>query len=90
MEHVRQWTAQVYISEHDDGTTSAEVRLQTVDGHQLVGHGGARCNPNDPEVPEIGDELAVARALADLSDRLIHATVADLEGVTHTRVHLRS
>jgi hypothetical protein len=36
----------------------------------VLGVGVSSRNPRDPEVPEIGDELAVARALADLSEHL--------------------
>ena len=55
-----------------------------------MGVGLARRNPRDSEVPEIGDELAAARALADLAHQLIEATVADLEAATRERIHLTS
>ena len=48
----------------------------------------ARRNPSDTEVPEIGDELAAARALADLAHQRIEATVADLEAATSERIRL--
>ena len=54
------------------------------------GHGEARRRPNDREVPEIGDELATARALADLAYQLLDATSGDIEQFTHTPVHLQS
>ncbi|WP_369794419.1 dsRBD fold-containing protein [Kutzneria sp. 744] len=38
-------------------------------------------------MPEIGDELAVARALADLSHQLLDAAVQDVEGITHRPAH---
>jgi hypothetical protein len=41
-------------------------------------------------VPEIGDELATARALADLAYKLLDATAADIEQFTHRPVHLTS
>jgi len=34
-------------------------------------------------VPEIGDELAASRALADLAHQLLDAAATDIEGVTH-------
>lgn len=40
------------------------------------------------EVPEIGDELAAARALADLAHYLLDATAADIEQLTHAAVYL--
>lgn len=90
MKRARVWSATVYISETDDVSTTAEVRLKTVDGLELSGHGRALHNPLDIHVPEIGDELAVARALADLSVRLLRTTTSDIEGVSHKRVHLTS
>jgi len=54
----------------------------------LVGTGLARRNPADKDVPEIGDELAVARALSELSHRLLHVAVEDIEDVTHQRAYL--
>ena len=36
----------------------------------LRGHGQARKNPSDPDVPVIGVELAAARALDDLARQL--------------------
>lgn len=88
MEHTSRWTAQVHLYEHDDGTTRAEVRLLTAEGNQITGHGSARRNPQDADVPEIGDELAVARAFGDLSRRLLRAAADDVEGVTGHPAHI--
>jgi len=41
-------------------------------------------------VPEIGDELAAARALSDLAHRLLDVTIADIEAITGTPAHLQS
>jgi hypothetical protein len=54
----------------------------------LVGVGRARLNPDDRDVPEIGDELAAARALSDLGHRLLLAAAADIGASTRERVHL--
>jgi hypothetical protein len=51
--------------------------------------GEAHRNPLDPSVPEIGDELAVARALRNLAERLLHTTEKDIKGVTGESAHLR-
>jgi hypothetical protein len=86
----RRWQIDIFIDEHEDERlTNAEARLQTNDDTQLAGHGTAHRHPADAEVPEIGDELAVARALSDLSHQLVHAAATDIEQVTHQRVHLR-
>lgn len=44
--------------------------------------------PSDHDVPEIGGELAVARALSDLAHKLLDTAVEDIEGVTHEHVKL--
>ncbi|WP_349260902.1 dsRBD fold-containing protein [Actinocrinis sp.] len=40
-----------------------------------------RCHPGEGDVPEIGDEIAVGRALVDLGRRLIGTAADELEGV---------
>lgn len=87
MTHTRTWTVQIVIDEHEGTKTRAEARLATGD-NQLTGVGVARLNPEDRDVPEIGDELAVARALSELSHQLLHAAAEDIEGVTAKPVHL--
>ena len=87
----RRWTVEIYIDENDgDRSTRAEARLHTNDATQLVGRGVARRNPDDSEVAEIGDELAVARALSALAHELLDAAAGDIQQVTHKRVHLHS
>jgi hypothetical protein len=63
--HTRTWTVEIVISEHDEERlTRAEARLHSGVRPPLRGEGEARRSPADREVPEIGDELATARALA--------------------------
>ena len=81
MELVEQWSIELFLVE-DDGRTRATARLHTRDT-QLTGVGHARCNPRDADIPEIGEELAAARALNDLAHKLFDATVGDIEAVTH-------
>jgi hypothetical protein len=89
MIHSRTWTVEIIIDEHDnERRTHAQARLHNSDRTGLQGYGVARRNPVDREVPEIGDELAVARALSDLAHRLLDAAVDDLEQVTHQPVRL--
>ncbi|EIE99524.1 DUF1876 domain-containing protein [Saccharomonospora glauca] len=87
MEHTATWTMNIVIDEQD-GQTRAEALLRTDDGTVRTGIGVARRNPRDTDVPVIGDELAVARALAELSHQLLETTVADIESVTHHPAHL--
>lgn len=81
------WSVEIFISERD-GRTHAEARLHTADRTHLVGTGAARLNPKDRDVPEVGEELATARALSDLAHRLLDAAADDIEGVTHEHAAL--
>ncbi|GAA4287032.1 dsRBD fold-containing protein [Georgenia daeguensis] len=73
----------------DDAVTTAHATLTTSAPTPLHGYGRARRNPEDQDVPEIGEELAAARALRDLADRLLNATSDDLAAIEHHKVHLR-
>jgi hypothetical protein len=87
MDAVKQWHVVINIDEHDN-RTRAVARLRTRDTDKLVGVGLARRNPADQNVPEIGDELAVARALSELSHNLLDAAAADIEQITHQSAQL--
>lgn len=87
--HTRTWSVDIVISEHEDERrTRAEARLHSDSRTVLCGVGEARRSPRDREVPEIGDELATARALADLAYQLLDVTAADIEQFTHRPAHL--
>lgn len=78
----KRWTVDIVVDEHPQSrTTRAEARLHTGDPTHLRGIGRSWRNPLDNEVPEIGDELAVARALADLAGRLRSAADEDIDDV---------
>ncbi|MDI3385151.1 DUF1876 family protein [Streptomyces sp. B-S-A8] len=68
MSHTTDWQARVHLVE-EDRTTKVSVDLDTGSTH-ITGHGVAHRNPSDRDVPEIGDELATARALENLADQL--------------------
>ena len=85
MDEAKTWTVRIDIGEHD-GRTRAIAHLHTRDTERMVGMGVARLNPVDPNVPEIGDEIAVARALSDLGHRLLDAAAEDVEQVARTPV----
>ncbi|QYC41855.1 hypothetical protein Nocox_21245 [Nonomuraea coxensis DSM 45129] len=65
----KQWTVRIFVTEDGDDTSVRAV-LVTRGGGRVDGLGRARRNPADRSVPEIGDELAVARALDDLAGKL--------------------
>jgi Domain of unknown function (DUF1876) len=87
MDQVKSWTVRIDIGEHD-GRTRAVAHLSTRDTDTIVGVGFARLAPSDKDVPEIGDEIAVARALSDLSHRLLQTATSDLEQVSGEPTHL--
>ena len=87
MNTIDRWSVDIYLDEVD-GETHAEARLATRATEGLRVHGKARCNPADWDVPEIGAELATARALSDLAHRLLDTAAADIEAVTHERTRL--
>lgn len=87
MNTIDRWTVDILLNE-TEGETHAEARLITRSSDELRGRGTARCNPADWDVPEIGAELAAARALSDLAHRLLDTAAGDIEAVTHERVRL--
>lgn len=80
----KDWTVKITIDEHE-GHTRANARLRWRD-QESVGVGVSRLNPADRDVAEIGDELAVARALSDVARRLMAITAQDIEAVTNQPV----
>ena len=91
MIHTRAWTVEVTISEDElRRQTHAAAVLHTDSRTPLRGEGTARRRPADTDVPEIGDELATARALADLAYKLLDVTAGDIEQFTHHPAHLTS
>ena len=80
------WTIELVIDENAD-VTEAKALLR-VNGRELGGWGRARRAPEDPDRPRIGEELAAARALSDLSHQLVDAAVAEIEGFEGHRVNV--
>lgn len=62
------WTLTFEVSEDDDHCDMV-VHLDAGD-RSLSGTGRSRRNPSDPSAPQIGEELAAARALQDLAHHL--------------------
>lgn len=77
MSERRIWTVEIAFTEDED-RTRADAWLRG-GGRELSGWGRARRNPSDPDVPLVGEELAAARALADLSHKLIGAALEVIE-----------
>ena len=68
--------------------TRADVSLTLESGVLLEGHGEAHRHPRDEDVPVIGDELATARALSDLSHKLVETAADEIGRIEHRTVHL--
>lgn len=77
MTRTLEWTVGLELVE-EDGRTRAEAHLDTGTS-TLTGHGSARCNPADVDVPAIGDELAAGRAMKDLAGQLMREANRDME-----------
>jgi len=76
------WTVEIHLDE-ENATTHAHAVLRGREGSTLQADGTARRNPSDASVPEIGEELAAARALQLLADRLREITQKDIENLSH-------
>jgi Domain of unknown function (DUF1876)/Domain of unknown function (DUF1918) len=85
--HVREWQVRVSIFESGDDT-SANVVLLTESPTHLSARGQSH-RTGDTSVPEIGDEVAVARALRHLADQLLETAAQDIGAVTGERTHIR-
>jgi hypothetical protein len=82
------WRVQVTLT-HEGAETTAQAVLVAGSPDHLGTVGRSRRNPEDGPVEEIGDEVAVARALRRLADRLIDTAEEQIEDSTGrpARVH---
>jgi Rv2632c-like/Domain of unknown function (DUF1918) len=85
--HVKKWSVDVYVYE-SAGSTAASVVLRSGIQPTLRARGEARLRPGEHDVPEIGEEVAVARALRHLADSLLGTAETDLEGIEGHKVEL--
>lgn len=70
-------TLSIHLTE-DDVETIATTVLD-LRGDHFEATGRARRNPSDPPRPAIGEELAIARALARLQDQVMDAARSRIE-----------
>jgi Rv2632c-like len=75
---VKEWTVRLSIEEDGDHTRATAV-LVTGEGETTRVEGRARRNPADRPSAEIGEELAVSRALYALADRLMDVAARDID-----------
>jgi hypothetical protein len=87
---VRDWQVRISVFGSDDDSEASVVLLADSPTH-LTAHGHSHRSDDDRGVPEIGDEVAVARALRRLADQLLETAAEDIEAVTGEHdVSLRS
>lgn len=71
------WTVSITFSEDED-RTRADADLEGAP-FRLSGFGTSRRNPVDPSLPAVGEEIATARALGDLSHHLLEQAAHEIE-----------
>jgi hypothetical protein len=86
MTATRAWTVELRVEEFDDHTDARAVLRE--DDREFTGWGRARRNPGDSDIHEIGDDLAVARALSDLSHSLVDAAARTIETIEGHKIRL--
>ncbi|CAL9344782.1 DUF1876 domain-containing protein [Streptomyces sp. enrichment culture] len=77
MTRTLEWKINMDLVEDEGGTTEARAVLDTGKS-TITGHGYARRNPEDEDVPLIGDELAASRAMSDLARQLMRLAYKDI------------
>lgn len=85
--HVKSWRVDVDLFETGEETTAHAVLMAEAPEH-VEARGHAHRNPIDRDIPEIGDEVAVARALRRLADRLLGVASDDIADIEGHAVHL--
>jgi len=71
------WRVHVSFTEDED-RTRADAILDLA-SRKFHGFGQAKRAPDDPSVPVVGQELAAARALSDLSHQLLEEAAGRIE-----------
>jgi hypothetical protein len=79
-DRVHEWTIRVSILEGED-TTATAVLLTDAPG-ELRTTGASHRSARDPAIPQIGGDVAVARALHHLADQLLDAATHAIEEST--------
>jgi Domain of unknown function (DUF1876)/Domain of unknown function (DUF1918) len=88
-EPTKKWSVDIYLYEDENATAANAVLRSDVPGPLDV-RGEARRRPADPDMPKIGDEVAVARALRRLADRLLEMASNDLSDAEGRPISLSS
>jgi hypothetical protein len=82
MQTVVGWHVEIEFDE-DDTHTKAALLLRLPDGTELRARGHAKRNPADQPQPRIGEEIAAARALSELTHELLDKAAREISEITH-------
>ena len=85
--HVTTWNVEIQVFEQG-ADTSARAVLHAGAVTPLEARGRAHRAATDHNIPEIGDEVAVARALRHLADALLEAASGDISQIEQRDVTL--
>ena len=81
-------TTEIEITFEEDETHTQANTSIVIRGKTFTSSGRASRNPADASVPMVGEELAAARALLDLSDQLVEAAASSISEREGHPVHL--
>ncbi len=81
------WRLQFRFEEEDLRTVA--ILTLTAGKRTLKARGTARRSPADPNMPRVGEDLAVSRALSQLAHSLVSDAASRLEAVTHGPAGIR-
>ena len=85
---IKSWVVDVEVVENGEETTARAV-LRVEDGRPVESrYGRAVRNVRDDDLPLVGDQVAVARALRRLSDRLLDEASETMSALEHRDVLL--
>lgn len=87
--HTATWHVELFLSEEGDQTFARAVLHGSSGSVRPIGIGVAHRAPRDRNVPEIGEEVAAARALHALAHELLTVAGEDIAEIEHHDVHLR-
>jgi hypothetical protein len=87
MMRIKTWHVELFLDEDGDNTVARAVLHTGLSSH-LEGRGVTRRAPDDTDIPEIGDEVAAARALHALADELLRTAAGDIAELEHAPVRL--
>jgi hypothetical protein len=84
---IKTWHVELFLDEDGDRTIARAVLHTGLSSH-VEGRGTTCRAPDDTDVPEIGDEVAAARALHALADELLRTAAGDIAALEHAPVRL--